>query len=397
MTQAHQNKIPWRRDPAMRALFFQGALVAGLLWAIITIASNTAQNLEERGIRVGLHFFDDVAPFNIPLDFFPLWSFTLGESLYWDVFIIGVQNTIIISIAGVIGATMLGFFIGILRLSPNWLAAKLAAVYIESFRNTPLLLQLLFWNFAIFLPLAPHPRQSWTLADGIILNKAGLYFPKPELTAIGITLFLAAAIVAVCAIVIMTKWSRKRQEQTGKAFPLFWAGLGVFVVAFALAFLFAGGQVSFDYAQLKGLNYRGGARLPLIAFALWFGLTVYTAAFIAENVRGGILSVAKGQTEAARSLGLHHTGTLKLVVIPQAMRVIIPPTISQFLNLTKNSSLAVAIGYPEVVNVWAGISLNQTGQSLVIMAMTIAVYWTLSLLTSATLNWYNARVQLQGR
>ena len=185
--------------------------------------------------------------------------------------------------------------------------------------------------------------------------------------------------------------------QTGKAFPLFWAGLGVFVVAFALAFLFAGGQVSFDYAQLKGLNYRGGARLPLIAFALWFGLTVYTAAFIAENVRGGILSVAKGQTEAARSLGLHHTGTLKLVVIPQAMRVIIPPTISQFLNLTKNSSLAVAIGYPEVVNVWAGISLNQTGQSLVIMAMTIAVYWTLSLLTSATLNWYNARVQLQGR
>ena len=260
MTQAHQNKIPWRRDPAMRALFFQGALVAGLLWAIITIASNTAQNLEERGIRVGLHFFDDVAPFNIPLDFFPLWSFTLGESLYWDVFIIGVQNTIIISIAGVIGATMLGFFIGILRLSPNYLAAKLAAVYIESFRNTPLLLQLLFWNFAIFLPLAPHPRQSWTLAEGIILNKAGLYFPKPELTAIGIALFLAAAIVAVCAIVIMTRWSRKRQEQTGKAFPLFWAGLGVFVVAFALAFLFAGGQVSFDYAH--------------IAFALWFGLTV---------------------------------------------------------------------------------------------------------------------------
>ncbi len=390
-------KIPWRRDPAVRALFFQGALIAALLWAIVTVAGNTARNMEERGIKIGLHFFDDVAPFSIPLDFFPFWSFTLGESLYWEVFVIGVQNTIIISVFGIIGATALGFFVGVLRLSPNWLVAKFAAAYIEAFRNTPLLLQLLFWNFAVFLPLAPPPRQSWTLGESFILNKAGLYLPNPVLTGIGTVIFTVSAVAAIAAIIAMRKWAKKRQEETGKPFPLFFASLAVLIAAAVLALLFAGEQVSFEYAELKGLNYRGGARLPLIAFALWFGLTAYTAAFIAENVRGGIVAVAKGQSEAARSLGLHHGATLKLVVIPQAMRVIIPPTISQFLNLTKNSSLAVAIGYPEVVNVWAGISLNQTGQSLVIMAMTIGVYWVLSLLTSAALNYYNTRVQLRGR
>lgn len=393
-----RNNIPWRRDPAMRALFFQGALVVGLLWAIITIAKNTAHNMEERGIKIGLHFFDDIAPFDIPLDFAPLWSYTLGESLYWDVFIIGVQNTIIVSIAAIIGATLLGFFIGVMRLSPNWLLAKLAACYIEAFRNTPLLLQLLCWNFAVFLPLLPHPRQSLTFfGESVIANKAGLYLPQPELTAIGAAVFVIAAVVAIVVIVMMKRWAGKRQEKTGQSFPLFFASLAVIVIVGALAFVFAGEQVSFSYAELKGLNYRGGARMPLIFFSLWFGLTVYTAAFIAENVRGGIKAVSHGQTEAARSLGLRHGTTLKLVIIPQAMRVIIPPTISQFLNATKNSSLAVAIGYPDLVNVWAGISLNQTGQSLVIIAMTIVVYWTLSLITSALLNWYNSRVQLQGR
>ena len=390
-------RIPWRRDPAVRAMFFQGALIAALIWAIATVAGNTVSNLEERGIKVGLHFFDDVAPFAIPLDFFPLWSYTLGESVYWDVFVIGIQNTIIISIAGIIGATTLGFFIGVLRLSPNWLVARFAGAYIETFRNTPLLLQLLFWNFAVFLPLAPTPRQSWVLVDGVVLNKAGLYLPKPELTTFALAVFIIAFVVALAVIFIMKKWARKRQDATGLAFPVFWVSLAVIVALAGLAFLLTGGQVSFDYAELKGLNYRGGMRLPLIAFALWFGLTIYTAAFIAENVRGGIVAVAKGQTEAARSLGLRHGRTLKLVIIPQAMRVIIPPTISQFLNLTKNSSLAVAIGYPELVNVWSGIALNQTGQSLVIMAMTIAVYWSLSLLTSGALNWYNSRVQLKGR
>lgn len=392
-----RNKIPWRRDPAMRALFFQGALVAGLLWALLTIARNTAHNMEERGIKIGLHFFDDIAPFDIPLDFAPLWSFTLGESVYWDVFIIGVQNTILISICAIVGATVLGFFVGVLRLSPNWLLAKLAACYIEVFRNTPLLLQILCWNFAVFLPLMPPPRQSWTLGEGFVLNKAGLYFPKPEWTIIGAAVIVAALIIAVAVIVMMKRWARRRQEQTGQSFPLFLASAAVVIAAVVLALMLSGGQVSFDYAELKGLNYRGGMRLPLIGFSLWFALTTYTAAFIAENVRGGIRAVAKGQTEAARSLGLRHGATLKLVVIPQAMRVIIPPTISQFLNATKNSSLAVAIGYPDLVNVWTGISLNQTGQSLVIVAMTIGVYWVLSLLTSALLNWYNTKVQLQGR
>lgn len=391
--------IPLHRNPRVRAFVFQALALAFVVWALWAIFDNTIRNLEQRGIRTGFDFMGQVAPFGFPERFFPFWDFKLGESLYLDVFIIGVQNTILISVLGIVSATLLGFFVGVLRLSPNWLVARLASAYIEVFRNTPLLLQLLFWYFAVFLAILPPARESWSLGGAFFLNKPGLYLPRPIFDSAGLALLVGALLLAVAIVVWMRKWARRRQDETGAGFPTATAAMLLFVVfaAAALAVGRAAGAISFEIPEFKTFNYEGGVKFPFSAFVLWFSLTVYTAAFIGENVRGGIVAVSRGQTEAARALGLHRLPTLRLVVIPQAMRVIVPPTISQFLNLTKNSSLAVAIGYPEIVNVWAGISLNQTGQALVIIGITIAVYETLSLLTSAFLNWYNKKAQLQSR
>ena len=392
-------KIPLHRNPRVRAFAFQALALGFVVWALWAIFDNTITNLESRGIRTGFDFMGQVAPFGFPENFFPFWDFKLGESLYIDVFVIGVQNTILISVLGVISATFLGFTVGVLRLSPNWLVARLAGGYIEVFRNTPLLLQLLFWYFAVFLAILPPARESWSFGDAVFLNKPGLYLPRPIFDSIGAILFVGALVLAAALIVYMRKWARQRQDETGANFPTATVSILLVVVFAAVAFAigWATGAISFELPEFKKFNYDGGIKFPFSAFVLWFALTVYTASFIAENVRGGIAAVSHGQTEAARALGLHRLPTLQLVVIPQAMRVIIPPTISQFLNLTKNSSLAVAIGYPDVVNVWAGISLNQTGQALVIIGITIAVYETLSLLTSAFLNWYNKKAQLQNR
>lgn len=392
----HHAKIPWHRNPRVRSVFFQLVLLVAAIWVVGTILGNTIENLENRGIRTGLGFMDQVAPFKI--GFSPFMEFRLGKSTYADVFIIGVMNTMLISVLGIVAATLLGFFIGVLRLTPNWLMAKIAAAYIEIFRNIPLLLQIMFWYFAVFLPVLPGPRQSWSLAETAFLNNRGLYVPAPvvESTA-GVWMVVAAVIATIVAIVILRRWARERQNRTGQPFPVLWASLAAIVVVPVLAYFVAGTPLSLDFPLLSTFNFQGGMRLPTPMFALWFALTTYTAAFIAETVRGGILAVSHGQTEAAYALGLNRKRTLTLVIIPQAMRVIIPPTISQYLNLTKNSSLAVAIAYEELVNLWAGIALNQTGQALIIIAMTIAVYEVLSLATSAFLNWYNARMQLVER
>ncbi|MFZ0486674.1 MAG: ABC transporter permease subunit [Arenicellales bacterium] len=389
----HHGKIPWHRDPRIRAVFFQILLLAATIWVLGTLLSNTVANLEQRGIRTGLGFMHEVAPFNV--GFSPFLDFKLGQSTYTDVFIIGVLNTMLVSVLGIIAATMLGFFIGVLRLSPNWLMAKIASAYIEIFRNTPLLLQIMFWNFAIFLPLLPNPRQSWGLGTTAFLNSRGLYLPAPVVqNATGAWVIAAAVVVAIVGVFILRSWAHKRQDRTGEPFPVLWVSLGVIVLLPTLAYFAAGEPFTLDFPYLEKFNFQGGMRIPTPLFALWFALSTYTAAFIAEAVRGGILSVSHGQTEAAHALGLNRKRTLNLVIIPQAMRVIIPPTISQYLNLTKNSSLAVAIAYEELVNLWSGIALNQTGQALIIIAMTIAVYETLSVATSAFLNWYNAKKQL---
>jgi general L-amino acid transport system permease protein len=389
-------QIPLHRNPRVRAIFIQVAAVIALAWALGTIFANTIHNLEERGIKTGFHFMDDVAPFAIPANFFPFWEFTLGESQYWEVFVIGVQNTILISVLGIVTATLLGFIIGVLRLSPNWLIRKYASMYIEIFRNTPLLLQLLFWNFAVFLDIIVAPKQSWNFADAVFLNKAGLYLPLPIFSAFAAGLFVAAIIAAIFFSVMLARWARKRQDETGRPFPVILCALALFAALPALALLVGG--VHFDFPALQGFNFKGGMRLPLVGFVLWFGLSLYTAAFIAENVRGGILAVSRGQTEAAGALGLRRGSALRLVIIPQAMRVIIPPTISQFLNLTKNSTLSAAsVGFPELFNIWTGIAFNQSNQALIVMGMTMAVFVTLSFLTSALLNWYNKRAQLKER
>jgi general L-amino acid transport system permease protein len=372
-------------------------LVLGIvIWALVTIFNNTVANLRARGIQTGFHFLDQVAPFAV--GFSPFIEYKLGASPYWLVFVIGIQNTIIVSVLGIIAATIVGFTLGVMRLSPNFFLSRFAVLYIETFRNIPLLLQIMFWNFAVFLPRLPLPQQSLSAGGGVFLNNRGLYLPKPVPTdGFGIWALFAAFIIGVIAVVVLRRWARRRQYRTGRRPPGVIYGLAVMAGLVALVFLTFEPPLKFEPPTLGRFNLIGGLQVPLPLFSLWFGLSIYTAAFIAETVRGGIASVSRGQTEASQSLGLGRAKMLRLVVIPQAMRVILPPTISQYLNLTKNSSLAVAVAYEDLVSLWTGIALNQTGQALVIVAMTIVVYETLSLMTSAVLNIYNKRVQFVER
>jgi general L-amino acid transport system permease protein len=365
-------------------------------WSLGTIFSNTVTNLENRGIHTGFDFLHEVAPFAV--GFSPFIEFKLGESTYWDVFLIGIQNTMIVSFLGIVAATLLGFVIGIMRLSPNWLVSKIASVYIETFRNIPLLLQILFWNFAIFLPNLPGPRQSLSFGETVFLNNRGLYLPRPVLeNEVGTWVIIFVTLAVIIGCVALYRWARQRKDQTGQSFPILSLSLLIIILVPMLAYFITGKPIAAQLPELKRFNFEGGMQMPLPLFSLWFALSTYTAAFIGETVRGGIMAVDHGQTEAARALGLRRGQVLRLVIIPQALRVIIPPAISQFLNLTKNSSLAVAVAYEELVNIWSGIALNQTGQALVIIAMTIIVYEVLSLATSAILNFYNYRIQLVER
>jgi general L-amino acid transport system permease protein len=388
-------RIPFYRNPAIRGIIAQLVVLGLVVWALLTIFFNTIHNLQTRGIQTGFSFLDQVAPFAV--GFSPFIDFKLGESPYWLVFVIGIQNTIIVSVLGVIAATILGFVIGVMRLSPNFFLSRFAALYIETFRNIPILLQLMFWNFAVFLPLLPFPKDSISLGGQGYLNNRGLFLPKITPTeGIGPWILGLAVVASIAAMVLLVRWAKRRQYETGRRPPgyLYGIGVGAGLIAFVLLVFQPLGA---EYPEPGRFNMTGGVQIPLPLFSLWFALSTYTAAFIAENVRAGIQSVSHGQTEAAQSLGVPRGIMLRLVIVPQALRVIIPPTISQYLNLTKNSSLAVAVAYEELVSLWSGIALNQTGQALVIIGMTIAVYETLSLLTSAVLNWYNKRVQLVER
>jgi general L-amino acid transport system permease protein len=388
--------VPFHRNPKVIAVFSQlliATLLAGFLYWIY---SNTIENLNRAGIQTGFGFLDQVAPFKVGFSAF--LEFKLGESTYWRVFWIGVQNTIFVSILGIIAATLLGFTVGIMRLSPNWIISRFALVYIETLRNIPLLLQILFWNFAIFLPFFPVPKDSISIADSIFINKRGLYLPKVVSDNPTGTMIVAGFIIAaIVGAFYLRNWAKKRQNETGQTFPVFTASLAAIIVMAFLGVIVSGFPLSLELPELGRFNLKGGVEYPLPLFSLWFALSTYTAAFIAENVRAGIQAVPKGQTEASSALGLKRNHVLNLVVIPQAMRIIIPPTISQYLNLTKNSSLAVAVAFEELFAIWAGISLNQTGQALVIIGMTFLVYQILSMITSAAANYYNKRSQFVGR
>jgi general L-amino acid transport system permease protein len=380
------------RDPRVRAIVYQVLTLLGVVAFAAYIINNTMDNLDRQGIASGFGFLDKPAGFGIPQSLIAYNELSPN----WRVFWVGLLNTILVAGIGVALATVLGFLIGLGRLSSNWLVARLATVYVETIRNVPLLLQILFWYFAVLQAL-PQPRDSMAfLGDLFFLNNRGFYAPKPIFED-GFGWVALAFLVALAAVIGITRWARRRREATGQPFHTFYVGLGLLVGLPLVAFLLTGMPITFEHAEMGRFKLQGGLVLLPELVALALALSVYTASFIAETVRAGILSVSHGQIEAAHALGLRHGQTLRLVVIPQAMRVIIPPLTSQYLNLTKNSSLAVAIGYPDFVNVFTGIVLNQTGQAVEVIAMTMAVYLTLSLLTSAFMNWYNRRMALVER
>ena len=375
-------------DPQVRAWFFQIVAVVAVVALGWYLFHNTQHNLAQRGILSGFGFLDNSAGFGISQH---LIAYKESDS-YGRVFVIGLLNTLLVSIIGIVLATILGFILGVARLSPNWLVSKLATIYIETFRNIPPLLQIFFWYFAVFLPL-PGPRQSLSLGDVFFLSNRGLNMPSPTMTE-GFWPFLIAVVVALATIFYLARWARQRFEATGRSFPTLITSLVLIVALPALAILIAGQPFTWEVPELKGFNYRGGWVMIPELMALTLALTIYTAAFIAENVRSGIQAVSHGQTEAARSLGLPAGKTLRLVIIPQAMRVIIPPLTSQYLNLAKNSSLAAGIGYPDMVSLFAGTTLNQTGQAIETIAITMSVYLAISISISILMNWYNKRIAL---
>jgi len=378
-------------NPTFRSIVFQFVALAALAFFFYTIINNALTNLEARGIATGFDFLNQPAGFGIGLSLIEYnETFSYGRT-----FIVGLLNTALVSFLGIILATFIGFALGIARLSSNWLVSRLAAVYIETFRNVPLLLQILFWYVAVLQAL-PSARQSLSLGEAIFLNVRGLYMPAPIFEA-GSGVVIGSFIVGVIATIAIGIWARNKQHLTGQQTPMGRITLGLCIGLPVVVFFIMGSPISAEYPVLKGFNFRGGVSIIPELAALLLALSIYTASFIAEIVRSGINAVSHGQTEAAMSLGLPRSKTLKLVVIPQALRIIIPPLTSQYLNLTKNSSLAMAIGYPDLVSVFAGTTLNQTGQAIEIIAMTMGVYLTLSLLTSALMNLYNRKVALVER
>ncbi|HEX4547594.1 amino acid ABC transporter permease [Pseudomonas sp.] len=375
-------------DPRVRAWLFQIITVVAVVAMGWYLFDNTQTNLQHRGITSGFGFLERSAGFGIAQH---LISYTEADS-YARVFVIGLLNTLLVTFIGVILATLLGFIIGVARLSPNWIISKLATVYVEVFRNIPPLLQILFWYFAVFLTM-PGPRNSHNFGDTFFVSSRGLNMPAAQM-ADGFWAFVISVLLAIVAIVLMCRWANKRFEDTGVPFHKFWTGLAILLVIPTLCALIFGAPLHWELPQLKGFNFVGGWVLIPELLALTLALTVYTAAFIAEIVRSGIKSVSHGQTEAARSLGLRNGPTLRKVIIPQALRVIIPPLTSQYLNLAKNSSLAAGIGYPEMVSLFAGTVLNQTGQAIEVIAITMSVYLAISISISLLMNWYNKRIAL---
>lgn len=379
-------------DPKIRGYVYQFALLAVVGFLIWSAASNAIENLRAQKIASGFGFWNNAAGFDVNQKLIP---FSASGSTYGQAFWVGLLNTLLVASIGIVLSTFLGFFVGVARLSSNWIVSKLAMIYVEVIRNLPLLLQLFFWYNAVLKPL-PNPRQSIELPAGALLNNRGLYIPDPQLGPGG-SLIVWAFVIGIVATFVFRSWARKQQAATGKQYPTGWVGLGLIVVLPVLVYFITGRPITFVYPELAGFNLRGGIQIFPEFVALLVGLTTYTAGFIAEVVRAGILAVSKGQTEAANALGLRAGPTLKLVVIPQAMRVIIPPLTSNYLNLTKNSSLAVAIGYPDLVQVFTGTVLNQTGQAVEVVAITMAVYLTISLVTSLFMNIYNKRMALVER
>ena len=385
-------RVAFYNDPRVRSIAYQVALCAVVGILVYGAARNAIDNLERAHIASGFGFWNHTAGFDISQT---LIGFDSATSSYGRAFWVGLLNTLLVAGLGIVFASILGFIIGIARLSKNWLVAKTAVGYVETIRNIPLLLQLLFWYNAVLKAL-PAIRDSLVIPGGIYLNNRGLFIPVPVFKS-GFGFVLIALAAGIAGAIVFYVWARKRQERTGLQAPVFTTTLALVIGLPLVVLALAGFPLGFEYPAAGRFNINGGVEvLPEFA-ALLFGLSIYTAAFIAEVVRAGITAVSRGQTEAAYSLGLRARPTLRLIVVPQAMRVIIPPLTSQYLNLTKNSTLAVAIGYPDLVQVFTGTVLNQTGQAVEVVAITMAVYLTISLATSLLMNIYNSRIALVER
>ena len=354
-----------------------------LVWIGYEIFVNARANLENQRITSGFGFLNNTAGFDVSQSLIPY----SGSDTYTRVFLVGLLNTILVSVIGIIFATLIVFIVALGRLSPNWLMSRVAGGYVEVIRNLPLLFQMLFWYLAVLAAL-PGPRQSVSLFGAFFLNNRGLIIPRPIGQA-GLAPFLVALLLAIVGSIIVHIHARRQLFEKGEVIKVWPIALGLLIGLPLLTMLMFGVPFTVEMPALKGFNFAGGVRVIPELVALAVALSTYTASFIAEIVRAGILAVHKGQMEAGLSLGLGRGSVLRLIVIPQAMRVILPPLTSQYLNLTKNSSLAVAIGYPDLVSVFAGTTLSQTGQAIEIIAITMGVYLALSLLTSAIMSFYN--------
>jgi len=367
-------------------LAVQVAFAAILAWVAYEIVANARTNLETQHIASGLGFLRNTAGFDVSQNLIPY----SGSDTYTRVFLVGLLNTLLVAVIGIFFATVIGFIIALCRLSPNWLLSRVGGIYVEVIRNLPVLFQLLFWYLAVLAAL-PGPRQSISLFGAFFLSNRGLVIPRPVGEA-GLDPFLAAIAVGIVGSLVLRYYARRALFERGRLIRIWPYVLGLLIGLPFVTMLVFGVPFTFELPQLKGFNFAGGSRVIPEFVALVVALSTYTAAFIAEIVRAGIMSVHKGQMEAGSSLGLSRGTALRLIVVPQAMRVIIPPLTNQYLNLTKNSSLAVAIGYPDLFSVFAGTTLSQTGQAIEIIAITMGVYLLISLITSAIMSIYGWRI-----
>ncbi|MEO6608793.1 MAG: amino acid ABC transporter permease [Aestuariivirga sp.] len=384
------SRASWIHSPRFRGLAAQALALLVIFWIGYEIVGNTQANLSRLNKTFGFDFLTRSAGFDVITTLIPYSSSSSYGTALW----VGFWNTLLVAALGIVFATILGFVIGTMRLSKNWLVSSVATLYIETVRNIPLLLQIFIWYALVLKPL-PGPKQALNVLDLIFISNRGVIMPMPVFAnGAGVALaFLVAGILAAAGLI---HWAKRRQEMTGKQFPAWPVSFAIVILAPVLGLLLEGWPLSFDYPELAGFNFMGGMTLIPELLALLAALSIYTASFIAEVVRAGILAVSKGQSEAANALGLSHGSTLRLVVIPQAMRVIIPPLASQYLNLTKNSSLAVAIGYPDLVAM-GGTVINQSGKAIEVVLIWMVVYLGLSLLTSGFMNWFNFRMRLVER
>jgi general L-amino acid transport system permease protein len=379
-------------DSRYRSTFIQTVALMLVMLGFAWLANNAVQNLAALGKDFRFGFLWETSSYDINQRMIEYTS----QSTHGRAALVGILNTLLIAVLGCITATILGVMAGVARLSKNWLVAKLMTVYVEAFRNVPVLIWILIVA-AVVNDTLPAPNAFRGVETGaVVATNRGLYVPRPLWEA-GSGVVVAVFLLSLAAIFFMRRWAAARQAATGQIFPVGWASLGLLVIPTALAFFALGQPVALEYPQLRGFNFVGGIQLRDSLIALWLALSLYTGAFIAETVRAGILSVSHGQTEAAFALGLRPNRTMNLVILPQALRVIIPPLISQFLNLTKNSSLAIAVGYMDVTGTLGGITLNQTGREMECILLLMAFYLTASLSISSAMNWYNSRVKLVER